>query len=67
MTHTMDDLFASFGKLDSYEIFGGDGHWHAAAAHDPLGAKGTKYDTGLVYPINLRTHAHPPRAPAAHS
>ena len=65
MTHTMDDPFASFGKLDSYEIFGGDGHWQAAAAHDPLGAKGTKYDTGHVYHINLRTHAHPPRAPAA--
>ena len=57
MTRTMDDPFASFGELDSYELFGGDGHWHAAAAHDPRGAKGTKHATGHVYHINLRTQA----------
>ena len=57
MTRTMDDPFASFGELDSYELFGGDGHWHAAAAHDPRDDKGTKHATGHVYHINLRTQA----------
>jgi hypothetical protein len=58
MTRTMDDSFAIFGELDSYELLGGDGHWHAAAAHDPRsGAKATKHATGHVYLINLRTQA----------
>jgi hypothetical protein len=57
MTRTMDDPFANFGELDSYELFGGDGHWHAAAAHDPRDVKGTKHATGHVYHINLRTQA----------
>ena len=57
MTRTMDDPFAIFGELDSYELFGGDGHWHAAAAHDPRDGNGTKYATGHVYHINLRTQA----------
>lgn len=57
MTRTMDDPFAIFGELDSYELFGGDGHWHAAAAHDPRDSKGTKHATGHIYHINLRTQA----------
>ena len=56
MTRTMEDPSAIFGELDSYELLGGDGHWHAAAAHDPRsGAKATKHATGHVYLINLRT------------
>ena len=58
MTRTMNDPFAIFGELDSYELLGGDGHWQAAAAHDPRsGAKATKHATGHVYLINLRTQA----------
>ena len=57
MTRTMDDPFAIFSELDAYELLGGDGHWHAAAAHDRRDAKGTKHATGHVYLINLRTQA----------
>ena len=57
ITRTMDDPFAIFGELDAYELFGGDGHWHAAASHDRRDAKGTKHATGHVSHINLRTQA----------
>lgn len=57
LTLTMDDPFANFSELDPYDLLGGDGHWHGAAAHDPRDTKGTKHATGHVYLINLRTQA----------
>ena len=57
MTRTMDDPFAAFPELAPYQLFAGDGHWHAAAAHDPRDHKGAKHATGHVYLQNLRTQA----------
>ena len=54
---TMDDPFAAFPEPAPYQLFAGDGHWHAAAAHDPRDRKGTKHATGHVYLQNLRTQA----------
>ena len=42
--------------LRGYELYAGDGHWHAAAAHDPI-IDGTKTAVGHLYALNLRTHA----------
>jgi hypothetical protein len=41
--------------LRDYEIYAGDGHWHAAAVHDPV-VKDVKHATGHFYGLNLRTH-----------
>lgn len=57
MNRLMADPFAAFPELASYALFGGDGHWQAAAAHDPRDGKGTKHATGHVYLLNLRTQA----------
>jgi uncharacterized protein YdeI (YjbR/CyaY-like superfamily) len=57
MTRTLDDPFAAFPELAPYQLFAGDGHWHAAATHDPRDSKGTKHATGHVYLQNLRTQA----------
>ncbi len=43
-------------ELKAYELYAGDGHWHAAASHDPkLDEK--RYAVGHLYALNLRTHA----------
>ena len=57
MNRLMADPFAAFPELAAYQLFGGDGHWHAAAAHDARDGKGTKHATGHVYLLNLRTQA----------
>jgi len=44
-------------ELDGFEIHAGDGHFHAAAAHDTAAADdGVKYATGHFFTLNLRTH-----------
>jgi hypothetical protein len=56
--------------LDGYQIYAGDGHFIAAAAHDPIDTSvktatttpgtrtsPTKYATGHLYTLNLRNHA----------
>ena len=57
MTRTLTDPFAAFPALASFDLHAGDGHFHAAAVHDPRDAKGTKYATGHVYLMDLRTQA----------
>ena len=52
MTRTKDDPFAAFPELAPYQLFAGDGHWHAAAAHDPRDHKGIKHATALLPGIN---------------
>ena len=41
--------------LQDFEIYAGDGHWHGAAAHDPM-VDEVKHATGHFYALNLRTH-----------
>lgn len=55
-----DDPFASISELDNFAIYAGDGHFHAAAAHDPASqnSKGQliKRATGHFFTLNLRTY-----------
>ena len=57
MTRTLADPFAAFPSLNAFDLHAGDGHFHAAAVHDPRDAKGTKYATGHVYLMDLRSQA----------
>lgn len=57
MGGTVPDPLAAFPALKGFALFAGDGHFHAAAVHDARDADGTKYATGHVYALNLRTHA----------
>lgn len=50
------DPFDRFSLLDGYDIYAGDGHYHAAAVHDVKKA-GKKYPTQHFYSVDLRTHA----------
>jgi len=50
------DPFARFAVLDEYDIYAGDGHYHAAAVHD-IKKEGKKYPTQHFYSVDLRTHA----------
>jgi hypothetical protein len=55
--HNVDAL-AVFDELKDYDVYAGDGHFHAAAAHDPIVPdKEGKYPVGHVFCLNLRTHA----------
>ena len=52
------DFWGGVPELDGFEIHAGDGHFHAAAAHDtPAADDGTKYATGHFFSLHLRTHA----------
>ena len=45
-------------ELDGFDLYAGDGHYHAAASHDPRHSEdGIKYATGHFFSLNLRTHA----------
>lgn len=48
------DPFKSYRLLDDFDIYAGDGHYHKAAAHDPL-KQGKKYPVQHFYSINLRS------------
>lgn len=48
------DSFKSYRILDDFDIYAGDGHYHKAAAHDPL-KQGKKYSVQHFYSINLRS------------
>ncbi|MBW2365303.1 MAG: transposase [Deltaproteobacteria bacterium] len=50
------DPFAKFSELDEFDIFAGDGHYHAAAAHDKK-KNDKKYPTQHFYAVNLRNQA----------
>jgi len=52
------DFWGGVPELADFEIQAGDGHFHAAAAHDTAAADdGGKYATGHFFTLNLRTHA----------
>jgi hypothetical protein len=60
MRLSADDPFASISELDSFAIYAGDGHYHAAAVHDPkrLDRSGAmrKEAAGHFFLLDLRTH-----------
>jgi hypothetical protein len=52
------DFWGGVPELEGFEIQAGDGHFHAAAAHDTAAADdGVKYAAGHFLALNLRTHA----------
>ena len=52
------DFWGGVPELEGFAIHAGDGHFHAAAAHDSAAADdGVKYATGHFFVLNLRTHA----------
>ena len=52
------DFWGGVPELEGFEIHAGDGHFHAAAAHDsPAADDGIKYATGHFFSLHLRTHA----------
>ena len=57
MAQSVPDPLAAYPALNGFAVFAGDGHFHAAAVHDPRDADGTKYATGHLYALDLRTHA----------
>ena len=50
------DELAGVPELDGFDVLAGDGHFHAAAAHDQR-IGGTKYATGHFYGFDLRSRA----------
>ena len=57
MSRTLTDPLAAFPALRDFAVFAGDGHFHAAAVHDPRDPDGTTYATGHLYMLDLRSHA----------
>lgn len=52
------DCFACVPEAASFDLYAGDGHCHAAAAHDPHDPDdGTKYAVGHLFMLNYRSHA----------
>lgn len=51
----LPDALAPFTALNDYDVYAGDGHFHAHAAHDPADADGGKHATGHLFLRNLRT------------
>jgi hypothetical protein len=51
-----DDPFATIKALAGFDLYAADGHWHGAAAHDPL-VDGHRRPAGHFYALNLRTRA----------
>jgi Transposase DDE domain len=56
LTPLLPDALAQFPALAGFEVWAGDGHFHAAAAHDPRDSEGRKHPVGHLFMLNLRTH-----------
>jgi hypothetical protein len=58
MRRRCDDPFARFGELDDFDIYGADGHYQHAAAHDPKRGEdgGQTIATGHFFQPDLRCH-----------
>jgi len=57
MKRSMPDPFAAFPALADFDLYAGDGHFHAAAVHDPRDKEGVRHATGHVFLLNLRSQA----------
>ena len=54
------DPLAEVECLAGFDLYAGDGHYHAASAHDKIHDDGKKYPPGHFFALNLRTHTlHP--------
>lgn len=61
LEQSLPDAFATISELDGFAIYAGDGHYHAAAAHEgkEISNDGSerRAATGHFFLINLRNHA----------
>ena len=57
MNRSMPDPFAAFPALAAFVLYAGDGHFHAAAVHDPRDKEGVRHATGHLFLLNLRSQA----------
>lgn len=57
MSRSLPDPFADLAPLAAFDLYAGDGHFHAAAVHDPRDAAGLRHATGHLYLLNLRSQA----------
>lgn len=56
LARTLPEHSPALPELEAYELFAGDGHWHAAATHDtPIDER--RWAVGHLYALNLRTRA----------
>ena len=55
LAQTLPDPLAQFPELEDFDLYAGDGHWHGAAAHDPLQGD-CKRAVGHFYSLDLRRH-----------
>ena len=52
------DCWTCVPELDGFDLYAGDGHFHAAAAHDPRDSQDGKKDAvGHLFALDLRSHA----------
>ncbi len=56
ITNRQTDPLERLAELDGYDIYAGDGHYHAAAVHDKK-KSGKKYPTQHFYAVDLRTNS----------
>ena len=52
----LPDSLSQFPALSDFDVWAGDGHFHAAAAHDPRDEKGRKHATGHLFMLDLSRH-----------
>jgi Transposase DDE domain len=57
LSRSIPDPLSAYPALALFDVYAGDGHFHAAAAHDLRDPAGTAYATGHLYLLNLRSHA----------
>jgi hypothetical protein len=53
--YSQDDPLIKYPQLEEYDIYAGDGHYHAAACHD-VKKSGKKHPVQHFYSVDLRTH-----------
>lgn len=58
LAHQLPDALADCPSLAGFDIYAGDGHYHAAACHDtPDSESQTRRAVGHFFTLNLRSHA----------
>lgn len=52
---SLPDALKVFPCLDDFDVYAGDGHFHAHATHDPADTKGRKHAVGHLFTRDLRS------------
>lgn len=58
MPNLIDERWNDIPGIEAFDLYAGDGHFHAAACHDKRGGSdNSKVAVGHFYTLNLKTHA----------